>query len=120
MVGCPWLKAVLVRAANFTLYHLARLPTHDASNGFRLFSRRVTIEISIESERGFCYSIEFVVKCHRLVWRIGEVPAAGSSGRTEPDGFRWSSGCRIICAGIATRLPRAVCAGRRKPFAASL
>jgi hypothetical protein len=48
MVGCPWLKAVLVRAANFTLYHLAR-PTHDASNGFRLFSRRVTIEISIKS-----------------------------------------------------------------------
>ena len=33
----PRLKATLVRAANFTLYHLARLPTHDASNGFRLF-----------------------------------------------------------------------------------
>src|SRR5579872_4295391 len=41
MVGCPWLKAVLARAANFTLYHLARLPTHDATSGFRLFSRRV-------------------------------------------------------------------------------
>ena len=24
MVGCPWLKAMLVRAGNFTLYHLAR------------------------------------------------------------------------------------------------
>ncbi len=41
MVGCPWLKALLVRAGNFTLYHFARLPTHDASNGFRLFSRRM-------------------------------------------------------------------------------
>ena len=40
MIGCPWLKACLVRAGNFTLYHLARLPTRDASNGFRLFSRR--------------------------------------------------------------------------------
>ena len=75
MVGCPWLKATLVRAANFTLYHLARLPTHDASNGFRLFSRRVIDEIAIESDRGFCYSIELLVKCHRLGWRIGEVPA---------------------------------------------
>jgi hypothetical protein len=75
MIGCPWLKAALVRSANFTLYHLARLPTHDASNGFRLFSRRVTTEIPIESERGFCYSIELLVKCHRLGWRIGEVPA---------------------------------------------
>ncbi|HYZ45563.1 MAG TPA: glycosyltransferase family 2 protein, partial [Xanthobacteraceae bacterium] len=40
MIGCPWLKALLVRGANFTLRHLARLPTTDASNGFRLFSRR--------------------------------------------------------------------------------
>jgi len=75
MVGCPWLKAALVRTANFTLHHFARLPTHDASNGFRLFSRRVTKEIPIESDRGFCYSIELLVKCHRLGWRIGEVPA---------------------------------------------
>lgn len=75
MIGCPWLKAVLVRTANFTLYHLARLPTHDASNGFRLFSRRAIDEIVIESDRGFCYSIELLVKCHRLGWRIGEVPA---------------------------------------------
>ena len=48
MVGCPWLKAVLVRAASFTLYHVARLPTHDSSSGFRLFSRRVLDEIEIE------------------------------------------------------------------------
>ena len=27
MVGCRWLKALLVRIGNFTLYHLARLPT---------------------------------------------------------------------------------------------
>ncbi len=75
MVGAPWLKAVLLRAANFTLHHLARLPTGDASNGSRLFSRRVIDEVEIESDRGFCYSIELLVKCHRLGWRIGEVPA---------------------------------------------
>jgi dolichol-phosphate mannosyltransferase len=75
MVGCPWLKALLVRAGNFTLHHLARLPTRDASNGFRLFSRRAVDRIVIESDRGFCYSIELLVKCHRLGWRIGEVPA---------------------------------------------
>ncbi len=69
MVGCPWLKATLVRVGNFTLYHLARLPTRDASNGFRLFSRRVMDDIAIESDRGFCYSIELLVKTHRLGWR---------------------------------------------------
>ncbi|HTQ84483.1 MAG TPA: glycosyltransferase family 2 protein, partial [Pseudolabrys sp.] len=57
MVGCPWLKAVLVRAAGFTLHHVARLPTHDASNGFRLFSRRLIKSVEVESDRGWCFSI---------------------------------------------------------------
>lgn len=95
MVGCPWLKAVLVRAANFTLYHLARIPTHDASNGSRLFSRRVVTEIPIESERGFCYSIELLVKCHRLGWRIGEVPAhwfERTQGASRFQVIRWLPG----------------------------
>src|SRR5258708_463597 len=74
MTGCPLLKSVLVRSANFTLYHVARLPTHDASNGFRMFSRRVIEEIAVESDQGFCYSIELLVKAHRLGWRIGEPP----------------------------------------------
>jgi glycosyltransferase involved in cell wall biosynthesis len=74
MVGCPWLKAALVRSANFTLHHVARLPSTDASNGFRLFSRRVIDKIAVESDRGFCYSIELLVKAHRLGWKIGEVP----------------------------------------------
>jgi dolichol-phosphate mannosyltransferase len=74
MIGCPPLKAALVRSANFTLRHLARLPTTDASNGFRLFSRRVIERIAVESDEGFCYSIELLVKAHRLGWRIDEVP----------------------------------------------
>src|ERR1017187_6240525 len=72
MVGCPWLKALHVRTGNFTLYHLARLPTRDASNGFRLFSRRTMDEIAVESDRGFCYSIELLGKCYRLRRGAGE------------------------------------------------
>jgi dolichol-phosphate mannosyltransferase len=92
MVGCPWLKALLVRAGNMTLYHLARLPTRDASNGFRLFSRRTMDEIAVESDRGFCYSIELLVKCHRLGWQIGEVPAnwfERTSGASRFRVLRW-------------------------------
>jgi len=92
MVGCPWLKALLVRTGNFTLYHLARLPTRDASNGFRLFSRRTMDEIAVESDRGFCYSIELLVKCHRLGWQIGEVPAnwfERTSGSSRFQVLRW-------------------------------
>ena len=75
MQGCPWLKAFLVRSAAFSLHHIARLPTRDPTSGFRLFSRRVIDRIPVESDQGFCYSLELLVKAHRLGWRIAEVPA---------------------------------------------
>ena len=75
MEGCRWLKEMLVRTAAFTLYYLARLPTRDATNGFRLFSRRVIERVEIESDLGFCYSLEMLVKCHRLGWPVADVPA---------------------------------------------
>jgi dolichol-phosphate mannosyltransferase len=75
MQGCPWLKAVLVRTAAFTLNHVAALPTKDPTSGFRMFTRRVIEQIEIESDQGFCYSIELLVKAHRLGWSVGEVPA---------------------------------------------
>jgi dolichol-phosphate mannosyltransferase len=75
MVGCRWLKAALVRTAAYTLYYVARLPTRDATNGFRLFSRRVIDSIEIESDSGFSYSLEILVKCHRLGWPATDVPA---------------------------------------------
>jgi dolichol-phosphate mannosyltransferase len=75
MEGCPWLKATLVRSAAFLLHRVARLPTHDPTSGFRLFSRRVIESITVESSEGFCYSIELLVKAHRLRWRVAETPA---------------------------------------------
>ena len=92
MVGCPWLKAVLVRAAAFSLYHFARLPARDATSGFRLFSRRVIDTIPVESDSGFVYSIELLVKAHRLGWRIGEVPAQWierQQGQSRFRALRW-------------------------------
>src|SRR5262245_573883 len=88
MVGCPLVKAMLVRVGNFTLRHLARLPTTDASNGLRLFSRRVIDRIAVESDRGFCYSIELLVKAHRLGWRISEIPAQWFERRHGESRFR--------------------------------
>ncbi len=88
MRDCPWLKAVLVRVAAFTLHHLARVPTHDATSGFRLFSRRVLDTIEIESSEGFTFSIELLVKCHRLGWRIGELPAVWFERRSGASRFR--------------------------------
>ncbi len=88
MVDCPWLKAVLVRGSAFVLSEFAGLPTHDASNGLRLFSRRTLETIVVESSQGFTYSIELLVKAHRLGWRIDEVPFAWYERKAGQSRFR--------------------------------
>lgn len=92
MRGCPLLKALLVKLAAFTLFHWAKLPTRDATNGFRLFSRRVLDQIPIESTEGYTFSIELLVKCHRLGWKICEVPAdwiERTSGQSRFQIIKW-------------------------------
>lgn len=88
MEGAPPLKAVLVRTAAFTLYHIARLPAHDATNGLRMFSRRVVKTIPSESTAGFCYSLEWLVKVHRLGWKVGEVPSRWFERKAGTSRFR--------------------------------
>lgn len=112
MKGCPWLKAALVRGSAFLLYHIARVPTHDASNGFRLFSRRVIESIPIESTAGFTYSLELLAKSHRLGWKIGEVPVAWyerKSGTSRFRVFKWLPGYLtwfFYCFATTTRLKK--------------
>jgi glycosyltransferase involved in cell wall biosynthesis len=92
MKGCPWLKSFLVRSASFTLYWLASIPIKDASNGFRLFSKRLLDTVEIESSHGFTYSLELLVKCHRLRWKIAEVPATWherNKGQSRFHLFKW-------------------------------
>lgn len=75
MIGCPLVKSILVRAASFSLFMLSSIPVKDASNGFRLFSRKALNLINIQSTHGFTYSLEILVKCNRLKLPIAEVPA---------------------------------------------
>ena len=75
MKGCPLLKSLLVRTASFTLYWLSSIPVQDASNGFRMFSRKLIDKFEIESTLGFAYSLELLVKAHRYGFKIDEIPA---------------------------------------------
>ena len=44
--------------------------------------------IPLESTEGFTYSIELLVKCHRLGWRIGEVPVEWHERKTGQSRFK--------------------------------
>jgi dolichol-phosphate mannosyltransferase len=93
MEGCRWYKAVPLRVAAWSLAHLARFPAHDPTNAFRLFSRRLLDSVKIESALGFTFSIELTAKCHRLGWKIAEVPARWferSGGKSRFQVFDWA------------------------------
>ena len=92
MKGCPLLKSILVRFASTTLYLFSSIPVRDASNGFRLFSKRLLNSVKVESKLGFAYSLELLVKCNRLKYKIVEVPAQWeerSEGESRFKIFKW-------------------------------
>ncbi|MEK7506050.1 MAG: glycosyltransferase family 2 protein [Patescibacteria group bacterium] len=75
MEGGPVVKSIVVRVASFVLHYIVGIPASDASYGLRLFSKKILDAIQIESTEGFTYAVELLVKCHRLGWKVSEVPA---------------------------------------------
>jgi dolichol-phosphate mannosyltransferase len=73
-LGGPLLKRTLSRAAGLSLHWIGGLPTHDATSNFRLYSKRLLNQVSIESRGGFELGLELTVKAYGLGLRIAEVP----------------------------------------------
>ena len=73
-VGGPPLKRLMSRAAGLTLHWFARVPTHDPTNNFKLYSRRFLDSVSIESTAGFELALELTVKATLAKRRIAEIP----------------------------------------------
>lgn len=75
IVNGPFIKFLIVRIVNYSLYYLANIQTKDSTNGFRFFSRRVIDNIKIESNTGFTYSLEYLLKSIEKGYKIGRFPA---------------------------------------------
>jgi dolichol-phosphate mannosyltransferase len=73
-LGGPRLKRLLSRTAGLTLHWFAGVPIHDATNNFKLYSRRFLDATSIESEAGFELALELSVKATLQRRRLAEVP----------------------------------------------
>lgn len=73
-VGGPALKGALSRTAGLSLWWLARVGTHDATNSFKAYRRSFVEEVGIESDAGFEVGLELVAKARRLRLPVAEVP----------------------------------------------
>lgn len=73
-VGGPPLKRLMSRVAGLTLHWFARVPTHDPTNNFKLYSRRFLDVTPIESTAGFELALELTVKATLAGRTIAEIP----------------------------------------------
>ena len=73
-LGGPLLKRTMSRTAGLSLHWLGGVPVHDATSNFRLYSKRLLNQVTIESTGGFELGLELTVKAHLLGMRVAEVP----------------------------------------------
>jgi glycosyltransferase involved in cell wall biosynthesis len=74
-IGGPLLKKTISRMAGISLKYITGLPTHDATNSFKLYRKRMLNSMNIESDGGFEIGIEIVVKAHFSGYRVIEIPS---------------------------------------------
>src|SRR3990167_1108532 len=73
-LGGPLIKRILTQTAGLSLHFLVGLPTHDATNSFRLYSKKFFHSVKIESDGGFELATELTVKAHFNGYKVTEVP----------------------------------------------
>lgn len=73
-IGGPIIKQLLSRVAGISLHYLVGLPTHDATNSFRLYSKKFLEKTKIESDGGFEIALELTVKAFFGGFKVVEVP----------------------------------------------
>jgi glycosyltransferase involved in cell wall biosynthesis len=75
IVNGPVLKQGLSRMAGVSLCWLRRIPTHDATNAFKIYDSAMLKRFTLESQRGFELNLEITVKAFLAGYRIAEIPS---------------------------------------------
>jgi len=73
-IGGPRFKKLLSRLAGVSLHYLTGIPTHDITNSFKMYTKRVLNDIKIESNGGFELGMEIVIKAFLKGYKITEIP----------------------------------------------
>jgi len=71
----PVLKQGLSRMAGVSLHWFRRIPTHDATNAFKVYDSTMLRHFTLESQRGFELNLEITVKAFLAGYPIVEIPS---------------------------------------------
>jgi glycosyltransferase involved in cell wall biosynthesis len=91
-IGGPWFKKLLSRIAGVSLYYLIGVPTHDITNSFKMYTKRIFNDITIESNGGFELGMEIVLKAFIKGYKITEVSSVWcdrTAGRSRFRLWKW-------------------------------
>jgi glycosyltransferase involved in cell wall biosynthesis len=88
LIGGPVFKQALSRTAGVSLHWLRGLPTHDATNAFKIYDRAMVKTFNVQSQGGFELSLELTVKAFLAGYRITEVPSTWRDRTTGQSRFR--------------------------------
>lgn len=92
LVGGPFFKQALSRISGLTLHYIRGIPTHDATNSFKLYDAAMVRDLSVESVAGFELGLELTVKAFLHGYRIAEIPSTWrdrSAGTSKFRLFKW-------------------------------
>jgi dolichol-phosphate mannosyltransferase len=92
-IGGHLLKKTLSRMVGLSLRYVAGLPTHDATNSFKLYRKGIIDSIEVESDGGFEIGLEVVIKAHFSGFRVIEVPCIWkdrSKGKSRFKIIKWA------------------------------
>ena len=87
-IGGPLVKGLMSRTAGLTLHWFAGVPTHDATNSFKLYRKSYLESVEIESTGGFELGLELVVKAYLQGRKICEVPTTWTDRTAGESHFR--------------------------------
>ena len=95
LIGGPFFKQLLSRMGGTSLFLLRGLPTHDATNAFKIYDRAMVRSFTVESKGGFEFSLELTVKAFLAGYSITEVPSTWhdrTSGQSRFRFWKWLPG----------------------------
>lgn len=75
LIGGPFFKQLLSRMSGLSLHYLRGIPTHDATNSFKLYDAVMVRTLGVESVAGFELGLELTVKAFLHGYRIAEIPS---------------------------------------------